>query len=62
MNVVSWGINKTRFSKKFSPQIGENQNCPTWVRTPLQADFIIITYYAWTIVSIAFLIFIHNKM
>ena len=35
MNVVLWEINKTRFSKNTSPQIGENQNCPTWVRSPL---------------------------
>ena len=36
MHVVSWETNKTRFSKYTSPQIGENQNCPTWVRSPLQ--------------------------
>ena len=36
MHVVSWETNKTRFSKNTSPQIGENQNCPTWVRSPLQ--------------------------
>ena len=35
MHVVSWETNKTRFSKYTSPQIGENQNCPTWVRSPL---------------------------
>ena len=35
MHVVSWETNKTRFSKNTSPQIGENQNCPTWVRSPL---------------------------
>ena len=37
MHVVSWETNKTRFSKYTSPQIGENQNCPTWVRSPLPA-------------------------
>ena len=36
MHVVSWETNKTRFSKYTLPQIGENQNCPTWVRSPLQ--------------------------
>ena len=35
MHVVSWETNKTRFSKYILPQIGENQNCPTWVRFPL---------------------------
>ena len=35
MHVISWETNKTRFSKYTSPQIGENQNCPTWVRSPL---------------------------
>ena len=28
-------MRKTRFSKQASPQMGENQNCPTWVRSPL---------------------------
>ena len=37
MHVVSWETNKTRFSKNTSPQIGENQNCLTWVRSPLDA-------------------------
>ena len=36
MHAVSWETNKTRFLKYTSPQIGENQNCPTWVRSPLR--------------------------
>ena len=35
MHVVSWETNKTRFLKYTSPQIGKNQNCPTWVWSPL---------------------------
>ena len=38
MHVVLWETNKTRFSKYTSPQIGENQNCPTWVRSPLNGN------------------------
>ena len=42
MHVVSRETNKTYFSKYTSPQIGENQNCPTWVRSPLTAMAIVI--------------------
>ena len=41
MHVVSWETNKTRFSKNTSPQRGENQNCPTWVRSPLSTSNIL---------------------
>ena len=47
MHAVSWETNKTRFLKYTSPQIGENQNCPTWVRSPLTIEQLLsraITY------------------